>query len=129
MLEAFCEENDADAADAGARPSVRDRARLLRRYPRTSPRMSLCSCCAISMTTGRFGAEDIHAIAIEASGKVVSHHNERAPAEYHAGAIQRARSARRSRPSTIRSIRRCSATGRARSARAGAGEGDQGIGR
>src|SRR5205823_533871 len=33
------------------------------------------------MTTGRFGAGDIHAIAIEASGKVLSHHNERAPAD------------------------------------------------
>ncbi len=82
VLEAFCEENDPTLLTQGLGQTYRDRARLLQAL--SLPRHRACAGAAAARSHRRqhgFGGDDIRAIAIEASDKVVSHHNERDPAD------------------------------------------------
>jgi 2-methylcitrate dehydratase PrpD len=81
VLEAFCEENDPILLTQGLGQVFEIERVCFKRYPCHVTAHVPVQLLRNLMTTGRFGAEDIHAIAIEASGKVVSHHNERAPAD------------------------------------------------
>jgi 2-methylcitrate dehydratase PrpD len=81
VLEAFCEENDPTLLTQGLGQVFEIERVCFKRYPCHVTAHVPVQLLRNLMTTGRFGVEDIHAIAIEASGKVVSHHNERAPAD------------------------------------------------
>jgi 2-methylcitrate dehydratase PrpD len=81
VLEAFCEENDPTLLTQGLGQVFEIERVCFKRYPCHVTAHVPVQLLRNLMTTGRFGPEDIHAIAIEASGKVVSHHNERAPAD------------------------------------------------
>src|SRR5215470_5160039 len=81
VLEAFCEESDPILLTQGLGQVFEIERVCFKRYPCHVTAHVPVQLLRNLMATGRFGAEDIQAIAIEASGKVVSHHNERAPAD------------------------------------------------
>jgi 2-methylcitrate dehydratase PrpD len=81
VLEAFCEENDPILLTQGLGQVFEIERVCFKRYPCHVTAHVPVQLLRNLMTTGNFGPQDIHTIAIEASGKVVSHHNERAPAD------------------------------------------------
>jgi 2-methylcitrate dehydratase PrpD len=81
VLEAFCEGNDATLLTQGLGQVFEIERVCFKRYPCHVTAHVPVQLLRNLMMTGPFGVEDIHSIAIEASGKVVSHHNERAPAD------------------------------------------------
>jgi len=81
VLEAFCEETDPTLLTQGLGRVFEIERVCFKRYPCHVTAHVPVQLLRSLMTTHGFGGNDIRAITIEASGKVVSHHNEREPAD------------------------------------------------
>jgi len=81
VLEAFCEETDPALLTQGLGRVFEIERVCFKRYPCHVTAHVPVQLVRSLMATHGFGGGDIRAITIEASGKVVSHHNEREPAD------------------------------------------------
>src|SRR5437899_1824502 len=81
VLEAFCEETDPTLLTQGLGRVFEIERICFKRYPCHVTAHVPVQLLRALMETHGFSGSDIRAITIEASGKVVSHHNEREPAD------------------------------------------------
>lgn len=81
VLEAFCEESDPALLTQGLGHVFEIERVCFKRYPCHVTAHVPAQLLRGLIETHGFGGDDVRAIAIEASEKVVSHHNEREPAD------------------------------------------------